>query len=316
MLIAGRLRRDAPWHPQLDARVRNRKALGHHAHDPERSSFDGDGASDDRRISAELLLPERVGQHDDRIWSDRSRGIVELGTARLFDRERPPEDGRHLHHRKEILGHLRADQDFGVARDSQRPADRVVTGDAIEHGRPLAPVHEVARRHAGSIDADLGVLVEDPDETFGIRVRQRTQDNAVDEREENGPDANPYALCSNRQKRHAGRGAQNSSRVNDLPRQLFYWEARATLGQPLASRSDAAKLNSSLPTRFRFVDATAHFLDHNRLDMVRELIGGVAVQTAGEKQFDDAAPHASHGVYSTSAWSTRIIAAAVRSHAA
>ena len=194
MLIARPVAGQIPRNPQQHAGIGHREALGHHADDPERPAVEDDGSADNVGIRAEVPLPQRIGNHRHWIRTDRSSGAGELRTAGLFVAERATEERRDTQYRKEVAAHLRGDQHFGVRVATERPSQTVVARDSIEPGRPEAPVVDVAAGRPRTLDAQLWVGVEDPNELLGVIVRKRPKQDAADQREQDRAhrDTDPY----------------------------------------------------------------------------------------------------------------------------
>ena len=252
-----------------------------------------------------------MGDDRHRIGTDGRGCVIELGAARLFLAEGPAEERRGAENGKEVLAHLRGDQDFGVGVAADRAACAVEARNAVEARRPQAPVVDIPARGAGALDTQLGIGVEDAHEPFRMWVRQRPEQDAAHQREQDRAHANPDAHRRHGQHRDAGRATKHADRIEGFSRQLFELEPAARLGELLAGRVDAAKLAPRLASRFCFIEARTPLLVDQQLDVVRELLGRLAIEAAGRHELQNVPPERSHH----SLFSTRIMAVAVRSQA-
>ena len=166
-----------PERPE-DVRVRlHRRAevRRQHANDGVGDAGQRQRASNDAGVAAEMP-PERVRQENDR-WGARS--IV-------GGLEAPSERRRDTQHAEVVLADLGAREPLGfavTAREARAPAGD--GGGAREHVVLAAPVEEEGRRRPLPRGPVLEAQVlPDHDEAIGLRIGQRTQQHAVDDRED------------------------------------------------------------------------------------------------------------------------------------
>ena len=103
--------------------------------------------------------------------------------------EMPAEDRRHAENRKQVPGDRRTLQALRLHAFGQRQRSSAQRDNCLEGGRALLEVDEIGIRHAGVTNAAaLGGLVQDQ-QPIGLGVGQRLDQDAVDDAEERGVDA-------------------------------------------------------------------------------------------------------------------------------
>ena len=222
-----------------------------------------------------------------------------------------PRSGAYAQNRKEVAADLRGDDDLGIRVAAERAAGAVEACDPVEPRRPAAPVVDVATGRSGALDAQLRIGVEDADQLFGVFVRQRPEQDAADQREQNRTHADADAHRRHRQQRDAGRAAQHADRVEGFPPQLFELEAAARFSELLARVVDTPELAARVPSRVLLVESLAPLFVDERVEVVRQLLGGLAIEATCPHELQHATPECPHHWL----FSTRSMAAAVRSHA-
>ena len=151
-----------------------------HADDFERMAVEGDGAADHRRIGAEALAPQRVGQQDDAVPPLDLLVGPEVAPQRRRDAKHAEKRGRHLE-RAHALGLADAGQVVRAGR-------RRLHGRRHRGERPVlsVPVEIVGRRHRAEPPALARALLGERHHAVGARVRQRPPQHRVDDAEDGG----------------------------------------------------------------------------------------------------------------------------------
>ena len=150
-------------------RRREEEIRREHADDLPRAVLERDAAAHDGGIAAESLRPEAMRQHDLAI---ARAGIVE---ARLPERRPHAEDLEKVGRDQRLPQHLRFVAQERQRREAPAVAARVGEGPALgANARELGGREPIARDHHDAIRID---------------VRERTQPDAVDDRERERRDA-------------------------------------------------------------------------------------------------------------------------------
>ena len=125
----------------------------------------------------------------------------------------------------------------------------------------------------------------------------------------------PAPMVADRQQGHAGRTAQDPCGVDQLSRELLQRESRPAFRHLLPRGFHGADLDPHLPPGLCLVDAGLDLARHQHLDVMRELFRRLAIELASPHDLQHTAPQSASCCHSTSARSTRIMAATLRSQA-
>src|SRR4029079_19268555 len=160
--------------PDLDAPVEERvEPPGHDADHLERLAAEDDLLADDVPVRSEAPLPETVAEHDD---------VLET-LATVAGQERAAKHRGDAEDLEEVCRGIRAGQLLRLAGAGElhvpAPRDR----ERVEDVRALADLLVARHREPCLEVVEVRVVVVERDETLGTVVRQRAQENRVDERE-------------------------------------------------------------------------------------------------------------------------------------
>ena len=201
-ILRGR-RFDDVRQPEFGFRSREAEPLGQHADDHVRIAAEVDGGSDDGRIRCETVRPGAVAQQHDALRAG----------PRFLLQEEPPHVRRHSEQREQRR------RDPGAAQGGAAPlgGGSPVGGELLERlGVLLQQGHRAVRQeHVRKVFQGDGLLA-DAHDGAGIRVRQRPQQDAVDDAEHGGvrPDA------QREDEHHGGREAGTSPQAADRVAQV------------------------------------------------------------------------------------------------
>src|SRR5262249_7546001 len=147
----------------------------HHADDFVRRSIEQNAAADGRRIAVQTIHPEAV------TGDGHGRPVLFL-----LGPERTPEDRTDAHHVEVIAGDVLAEYLRRLAEAGQRERDAKITGETGEDLRVVAQVLELGTRRTEWGERTFGRLAVRPHEPIGIGIRNRPDEQAVNEREDRG----------------------------------------------------------------------------------------------------------------------------------
>ena len=138
-------------------------------------------AADDRRVAAEAALPVLVAQHQDG------------RCARLLVRvlERTPERRPHAEHVEEVRGDDARGDALGLRAAEQDEPHVVEFHESLEALRARAVVENLLIREAGVLDVGQRPLLPQHDEAVAVLIRQRAEQDAVDDAEDRRVGADP-----------------------------------------------------------------------------------------------------------------------------
>jgi hypothetical protein len=91
-----------------------------------------------------------------------------------------------------------------------------VAADVLEGLVPLAELEELRRRHPELIEAESGELARDEDQPACVRIRQRLEQDAVDDAENRGIGANPERQGQHGHERVTGMLPEMPQRVEQV----------------------------------------------------------------------------------------------------
>ena len=104
---------------------------------------------------------------------------------------------------------------FAIRLDVQR-ADGV-RADSGERAIALAELEELRRRHPELVEAHARELARDEHELLGVRIAERSQDDAVDDAEDRGVGADAQREREHGDERESGNAAQAANRRSGGP---------------------------------------------------------------------------------------------------
>ena len=172
--LAGTLlpRRQAQRDPDLGLAVRKVEALRHDTDDGMVDIIEPDQTAENVRVTIVTRLPPGVAQHGDRLSSRRFLVLGEHPAKQRCRAQQREERGRHR-------GAPNPDR-LGVIQVGERAV--TVPGNLVYGLRVLAPCLQRGARHERRhfAAAKQRALFPHPNQTVGIRVRQRTQQRGVD----------------------------------------------------------------------------------------------------------------------------------------
>ena len=196
-----------PRHPDLQLIQRERRCgLGQDADDGVRRAVERERLAEHRRIAVEALLPHRMAdQHD------------VLAAGRIFVRREIAADHRlQAQRRQQRRRGLEANELFRIAAAGQRErvADR--QREIAEHLLPLLHFEEARIGEADAREVLRLVRRAQSDQPVRLAIRQRTQEDRVDDAEERDVRADAEREAEDGDQREAGRLEQLTDRVTDL----------------------------------------------------------------------------------------------------
>ncbi len=158
--------------PQLVEGAIERAARWQHADHRVREVIEQNRAVDDRGVCAELVHPQHMTQDDDLLLA----GLVFVGKKRPAKRRADFEDV------EEVRGDPRAAELYRLARAGERNRPAGLGGHVVEDRVVFLPVQEVQGRDAVALEHRR--LFEYANDPIGVLVRQRLEQDGVDERED------------------------------------------------------------------------------------------------------------------------------------
>ncbi len=195
---------ERPRGEELELGERERRHVGgQDADDLVRPAIEGERLADRVALAAEVRLPEAVGEDDD----GRSAGLVFVG------HERPPHGRLDAEHREEVPRHHERLDLLGVAQAGDRVGVADRHREVAEHLLALAQDLVARPGEAGLVDALLGGRGVDLDEPLGLLVRQRLQEDRLDEAEDGGVGADAEGERGDRDGGEPGRLLQRADGV-------------------------------------------------------------------------------------------------------
>ena len=176
-LLRTTVHRERHRRPQLELARGKLEGGRHHADDEASAPIELDGAPDNRAVAAEPPLPQPMAEDD-------------MERRAVFARKRTADERRNAEGVEEVRRHRRPEHLLGLARSGQR----------LHVRRPHAGLRE--RRHARLLVGVVGQRHARGDQTVGVGVRKRDQQNPAHEAEHRGRGADAER---NRQQRHRGK---------------------------------------------------------------------------------------------------------------
>jgi hypothetical protein len=172
--VVGKRRRvDRERQEHFDALVVDVVAARHDADDMRRDSVDWNHASQGRIVTAEVVLPRRV-RNDGHVFGAGSRvGRGEKTAAQRRDAEDRHQFGRHqrgIHAARPVRPEIHC-------------AGAIPT-DVLKRARPLLELGPFRQGHPEPIEVQLRKGGRDEFQLFGMRIRERSQQDAVDHAED------------------------------------------------------------------------------------------------------------------------------------
>ncbi len=267
----------------------------HDADDGVRLAVELKGAADDRGIAAESPLPQRIAQDDD--------GIA-LRHFVLFGPEGAAEGGMDAEQRKIRLGDVFGRDALPLVHAGEGRAGVREEGHVLERAALRAPVAVV--RHGGAPAFHLRPLDIAPqfDQAGRRGIRERAEDDGIDDAENGGVGANAEGQGENRHEGECGAVTQGSHRVAQVLPQGFEPVKRPHLSTGLLPQGGVAELVSG--------GAGGIFESHTGLavpagaggEMEFEFLFQLAIEAAAQEQraqaeANDADPFEVHAVSMT-----------------
>jgi hypothetical protein len=194
------------WRPDLRT-LREAEAARHHADHGDRPRVEVELLADELRVAAEPALPDLVAEDDD-LWI---AGLI------LLVVEPAAERGAHAEQRRQRAGRVGyLDADRPIATGERR---RALSPGRDRRARLAAPLQilEASQRHAEVRQAQLaGDLAVHTHQLLGLRVRQRPQDDGVDDAEDRRGGADAEGERDDEDRGQPRRLAHHAERVADV----------------------------------------------------------------------------------------------------
>jgi hypothetical protein len=204
--------------PQLVERAIERAARWQHADDRVREVIEQNRAVDDRGVRAELVHPKHMTQDDDLLFA----GLIFAGKKRPAERRADFEDV------EEVGGDPRAAKLHGLGHTGERDRPSGLGGHVVEDSVVFLPVQEVQGRDAVAFEHRR--LFEYANDPIGVLVRQRLEQDGVDERED----------------RRVGADSQRKRQKRDACKPRVPDEASSAVAQILKKRHEQPPLSEPL----------------------------------------------------------------------
>ena len=232
----GRLERERP--PELIERAVEGASRRQHPDDRVRLVVEENRAVDDRGIRSELVDPEHMAEDDHAILAS----LVLIGKKRAASLRLNAED-------LEVAGRdPRPTKLHRIAAPRERRRAAALGGHEVEDGVIRLPVEEIQRGDAVAVAA--GRLLEDTDDPIGIRVRQRLEQDAVNEAEDRGVGADAERQREDRDRCKSRTLRQGSPAVTQVLEQRIEHGQAAPVAVDFFRLLDPAELHKRLPPRF------------------------------------------------------------------
>ena len=234
--------------------------------------------------AAESLLP--VG-----ITDEGGRRSVE---ALLFWKEGATKNGLHAHHRKEIA----RDESVLHARRFATPGDgsgiEIKFGEAGEGVILRAKVYEIG---IGEVHAAAeGVLFPEPDNLLRIMVRERAEQDAVDDGKDGGGGADAEGESENRDDGKRGRFFEKAKSEASVVESGFEEWKRASFAVSLFGLLGAAELDQGLAAGLLRGEAVAKIFLDGEIEVDGHFVGEIVVEAIATEEGGDAMEEAEvHG---------------------
>ena len=185
------LRRERERHQERDVARRKVEVRGQHADDAVGAAVEADVAADDRLVPAESRAPERVREY---------RELVRFRLRLLF-REAPAEERLAAERGEEGRRDRQGAKLLRLSSFRKRGRPSGKERRVLDRRRLRLAVQIVGDRHARLREPNQRIRVPHEDQPLRVRVRQRPEQNLVQEAENGGIGAN-----SQRQRHHGHQG--------------------------------------------------------------------------------------------------------------
>ena len=173
------------------------------------------GLSIEREDAAEYMPVAAVPSHPRAVREQRRAGAARLIIVR---REQPPEPGAHAEHRQEVRRDSDRADPFRFTVTGQIPVRANRNRDGLEPAVRADDVEILRRRKPVFGDADARRSVPEDDQSIGVTVRQRAQQERAGDAEDRGVGADADRDRQNRRHREPGRthqGAERAAKIGD-----------------------------------------------------------------------------------------------------
>jgi hypothetical protein len=126
------------------------------------------------------------------------------------------EQRRHSEHAEEVLGHLSYEDHFGAVAHHQRASHAVPCRHSLERLSAPTPIVHIARRAARARNALRRVRIPQSHELLWLRVRQRAQEDALNQAEDGGSAADAQRQSENRHQGEPRLLAQDPRAISEI----------------------------------------------------------------------------------------------------
>ena len=239
-----------------------------------RHAVQRDGAADDRGIAREAPLPQPVAEEGDAVVADL---VLVLG-------ERAADERRHPQHREQIGRHARPVQPLRLALAGQiEVGDGTQRGDVLEHVIARLEVVDVRHPDVRARQAALGRGAPDVHEPVRLAVRQRLQDDPVDDAEHRGGRADAER---DGQRRGGGKAGRPPHQPHAVPQILHEGREQmhsSGLTAPLDDLDAAERAPRRIARRVRR-HAGGNVLVHQVIEVGLQLFGKLTIDGARSGQ--------------------------------
>jgi hypothetical protein len=203
---------------------------GHDANDLAADTFDFDGATDDGRIRAELLLPERMTENDEIVLA----GLVVAGI------KGSSEQGTNAEDTEKFCGNERRSKTQGIAVTIEVVLVAFGVGGDVERLNLVAESNE----------STLGIGAGDADEILRLGERQRAKKNVVDEAEDGSVGADAQSQSEGRDQSESGRFSEDTAGVAKVLGESFEEREGALVADGFLGLLEATELKKGLAAGF------------------------------------------------------------------
>ena len=266
--------------PHVHILLDEAKAWRHHADDLVREIVELDGAADGTLVATELFLPGAVAEDGD-AWSIRT--VVVFGDG-------APKEWCDAKQGKELRGHPLRVHASRLAGASHREHPRAPGGKASNRAALVLPIEPVCGRDVG---ARIGTeRLGDHHELVAVRVRQRPQQELIDDGEDGGVAADAKGQRQNDGQREARTAPEATNGVLDVSPDIFHDAHRPLVVAALLESRQIAEPPPGGALRIGVAQPVTSVVACERIDMERHLALHVAIPRARLEQCEYATKEA------------------------
>ncbi len=195
-------------------------------------------------------------------------------------REGAPEERLDAEQIEVVRGHDGSVHAIGLAAAQQHERHGVVLDNVLDGREPGAVLGDFRNREPCVWLKDSRRRLPDAHQFVSVSVRQRLQEDVVDDRKDRGVGADPEAERQHGRQRVARRAREHAHAVPDVLSQVVPERGAADVADFFVNATDAAKIAQRRPARFVRRHSPAHALFDLHLEVERHLVLDLVVEPA------------------------------------